>query len=78
MTRTMLLSVCLLAAFACGAHAASEKITVESMPPSVIKTLPAAGDTAVDPALDRIEVTFSKKMMTKDMWSIPAARTPCG
>jgi hypothetical protein len=45
------------------------KITVKSMPPSVVKTVPQAGDTEVDPSLKEISVTFSKNMMTKEMWS---------
>ncbi|MGD7652292.1 MAG: Ig-like domain-containing protein [Verrucomicrobiales bacterium] len=39
------------------------------MPASVVRTVPACGDTAVDPELDEIRVTFSKEMMTDDMWS---------
>jgi RNA polymerase sigma-70 factor (ECF subfamily) len=46
-----------------------KKITVQSMPPVVVKTSPHAGDIAVDPSLKEIRVTFSKEMMTKDMWS---------
>ncbi len=45
------------------------KITVKSMPPSVVKTVPQAGDTEVDPSLKEVSVTFSKNMMTKEMWS---------
>jgi len=45
------------------------KITVKTMPPSVVKTVPQAGDTKVDPSLKEISVTFSKEMMTKEMWS---------
>jgi len=45
------------------------KTTVKIMPPSVVKTVPHAGDTKVDPALKEISVTFSKDMMTKNMWS---------
>jgi RNA polymerase sigma-70 factor (ECF subfamily) len=48
---------------------AQNKITVQSMPPVVVKTSPQAGDTNVDPALKEIKVTFSKDMMTQDMWS---------
>jgi RNA polymerase sigma-70 factor (ECF subfamily) len=44
-------------------------ITVETMPPSVIKTVPASGELDVDPSLDQIRVTFSKDMMTDRMWS---------
>lgn len=44
-------------------------VSVKSMPPSVIKTVPQSGDTAVDPALSEISVTFSKDMMTDRMWA---------
>ena len=47
----------------------STETTVKSMPPSVVKTVPQAGDTAVDPALKEIKVTFSKDMITDRMWS---------
>jgi hypothetical protein len=46
-----------------------EEMTVKTMPPSVVKTVPQAGDTEVDPSLKEITVTFSKEMMTKEMWS---------
>ena len=39
------------------------------MPPSVIKTVPQAGDTNVDPSLKEISVTFSKDMKTNNQWS---------
>ena len=48
---------------------AEEEITVKTMPPSVVKTAPLAGDTEVDPSLREITTTFSKDMMTKEMWS---------
>ena len=51
---------------------AQEKTTdasIKTMPPSVVKTVPQAGDTAVDPALKEIKVTFSKDMITDRMWS---------
>jgi Big-like domain-containing protein len=44
-------------------------ITVDNMPPSVVKTVPQSGDTRVDPSLKEIRVTFSKDMMTDRMWS---------
>ncbi len=47
----------------------AEDVTVESMPPSVVKTVPASGDRAVDASLKEIAVTFSKNMMTEQMWS---------
>lgn len=48
------------------AHA---EISVKSMPPVVVKTFPQAGDTSVDPSIDKLSVTFSKDMMTDKMWS---------
>ena len=48
---------------------AGDEISVETMPPSVIKTVPQAGDTNVDPSLKEISVTFSKDMMTNNQWS---------
>lgn len=64
--------LCLLAAslLLCAASAAAAaETTVENMPPVVVKTVPQSGDTAVDPKLKELEVTFSKKMLTKQMWS---------
>ena len=48
---------------------AENQITVKSMPPVVVKTFPQAGDTGVDPSIKEIKVTFSKDMMTEQMWS---------
>ncbi len=45
-------------------------VTVKSMPPSVVKTVPQAGDTDVDPALKEMTVTFSKNMKTNRMWAV--------
>jgi hypothetical protein len=54
-----------------GAAVASEKneTSVETMPPVVVQTVPQAGATEVDPALNEIRVMFSKDMMTNQMWS---------
>jgi hypothetical protein len=52
------------------AAAQSNDISVKAQPPAVVKTVPAAGDTAVDPALKEITVTFSKDMKTNRMWAI--------
>jgi len=38
-------------------------------PPVVVRTFPTAGDQNVDPSLTQIRVTFSKDMLTKEMWS---------
>jgi hypothetical protein len=45
------------------------EVSVKSQSPSVVKTVPQAGDTAVDPAVKEIQVTFSKDMITDRMWS---------
>ncbi len=42
---------------------------VAELPPVVVKTVPCAGELNVDPGLEQIEVTFSKKMKTEKMWS---------
>ena len=48
----------------------AKEISVKTMAPSVVKTVPQAGDTAVDPALKEITVTFSKNMKTNRMWAV--------
>ena len=52
-----------------GLARAEEEISLKALPPVVVKTFPQAGDTAVDPSIKEIRVTFSKDMMTKQMWS---------
>jgi RNA polymerase sigma factor (sigma-70 family) len=47
---------------------AGEDITVEAMPPVVVKTVPQAGLTNVDAKTTEIQVTFSKDM-TDESWS---------
>ena len=46
----------------------AEEFTVESVPPVVVKTIPQAGSTDVDPNLMEIKVSFSKEM-TDGSWS---------
>jgi RNA polymerase sigma-70 factor (ECF subfamily) len=48
---------------------AADKPSVKNKPPVVVRTVPQSGDTAVDPSLGELQVTFSKDMMTEDMWS---------
>jgi hypothetical protein len=38
-------------------------------PPVVVDTTPESGDMNVDPTLTEIQVTFSKDMMTEEMWA---------
>ena len=51
-----------LAAGICVAAATFEEVTLESVPPVVVKTVPEAGADGVDPKLTEIKVTFSKDM----------------
>ena len=45
-----------------GAAAWAGDVTLESVPPVVVKTIPEAGADEVDPNLTEITVTFSKNM----------------
>ena len=48
--------------------ARAEEVTLESVPPVVVKTVPEAGVTDVDPNLAEIKVVFSKDMRNSG-WS---------
>ncbi len=48
---------------------AGAPVSVDSLPPVVVRSVPVAGDLAVDPSLGEIRVTFSKDMTTEKMWS---------
>ena len=51
--------------------------SVEGFPPVVLRTFPTSGDQSVDPSIREIRVTFSKEMMTHEMWSfVYAAPAP--
>lgn len=58
-TNPILFIVTLLAVFAGAISSTSAELSVASTPPVVVKTVPAAGATAVDP---EIQVAFSKAM----------------
>ena len=49
-------------------QAQSEDLTVETLPPVVVKTVPMSGDKTVSSDTQEIRVTFSKDMMDKS-WS---------
>jgi len=51
------------------ALAQTAKPSVKNMPPSVVKTVPAAGSTDVDPELKELTFTFSKPMIDGN-WSV--------
>jgi hypothetical protein len=45
-----------------GTTVRADEVTLESVPPVVVKTVPEAGVAQVDPGLTEIQVTFSKDM----------------
>ncbi len=68
------LAVCLLigmfSAACCPASEAQDEVSLDSVPPSVVRTVPQCGDAAVDPSLNEVSVTFSKDMkVTGHCWS---------
>ena len=69
MLRVMMILLVVMFAMNVGIVQAENNISVNTMPPVVVKTLPQAGDTSVDPSIKEIRVTFSKDMMTQEMWS---------
>lgn len=69
MRRTVVTVFILLFTMAGGSVDRSSAAGTEGQRPAVIKTLPVAGDTSVDPSVNEIRVTFSKVMKTDRMWS---------
>ena len=68
-------SLCLCVVLVCllGAARGDEKLSVQGVPPVVVKTVPEAGASEVDPALTEIKVTFSKEMADQSWtWSTAA------
>jgi RNA polymerase sigma-70 factor (ECF subfamily) len=54
----------------CPAVEITDDVSLDALPPSVVRTVPLCGDTAVDPNLSEISVTFSKDMkVTGHCWS---------
>jgi RNA polymerase sigma-70 factor (ECF subfamily) len=70
MKNNLRLIVAALSFFALTLPVPAEEFSVKTMAASVVKTIPQAGDTNVDPALTEISVTFSKDMITDRMWSV--------
>jgi hypothetical protein len=46
----------------CAVNVRAEDISLESLPPVVVKTVPEAGGDKVDPCITEIKITFSKDM----------------
>lgn len=57
-----LVMVLVVAALGLRAAGAQEPVSVATMPPVVVKTVPQSGETAVSPTVKEIQVTFSKPM----------------
>ncbi len=54
----------------CLAGETIDEVSLETLPPSVVRTEPLCGDRTVDPSLSEISVTFSKDMkVTGHCWS---------
>ena len=69
MRRLITILVGLLIAGYTGFAFAGVEVSIQTTPPVVVETFPKAGDTKVDPTISEIRVTFSKHMMTDNMWS---------
>lgn len=63
-----LVLVCLAGAVT--VYAIRSGLSVATAPPVVVETTPRAGALDVDPNVSEVRVTFSKDMMTDDMWSV--------
>jgi hypothetical protein len=74
MKRVAIAISCLLVWFA--GRSFADEITVESVPPVVVKSVPQAGASDVDPATKEIKVTFSKTM-TDGTWTWGAISKEC-
>jgi len=63
-----LLIAVVIGALAIAVPVMAQEVSMEKLPPSVVKTVPRCGDTNVDPSLSEISVTFSKDMLDQ-AWS---------
>jgi len=62
MTRLSSVILLIFALSLISAAQGDQKLTIQGMPPVVVKTVPESGATDVDPNLTEIKVTFSKDM----------------
>lgn len=59
----------IIASSVCVFAQGNNNISVSSMPPVVVKTFPVAGDELVATSTKELRITFSKDMLTNNMWS---------
>ena len=74
MRRDTGLIICILLAMlwsvSCLGAEVEEPVSLASVSPSVVRTVPQCGESAVDPSLNEVSVTFSKDMkVTGHCWS---------
>ena len=60
MRRLILAAIVVLAGGVSARAVDKDKWSVQYFPPAVVKTVPEAGDTKVDPSITEIQVTFRK------------------
>lgn len=66
----LLLLLVMASAPNCSGGEIADEVSLDNLPPSVVRTVPLCGDAAVDPNLSEISVTFSKDMkVTGHCWS---------
>lgn len=68
MKRVILAALIIMSTSQVVSSADQANVSVQALPPVVVKTIPQSGDTKVDPSIKEIRVTFSKKMTDKS-WS---------
>ena len=73
--RSILTCVVVLCAAGLALAQNQASISIKTMPPVVVKTVPQSGDTDVDPGLPELSATFSKDMQDGN-WSWVQASPP--
>ena len=69
MRRLVIATVVVMASWGSAWSAEQQEMSVAALPPVVVKTVPQAGDTKVDPSITEIRGTFSKRMTTGQNYS---------
>lgn len=69
MKKLMIVALLIVAGGVSAWSAEKGKVSVQTAPAVVVKTVPESGDTNVDASITEIKVTFSKKMTTGKNYS---------